>query len=98
MEFQKNLLEHCKRKKITLTELARLAGVPQPTLHGWSTGRAVHNLKQLKNVCGVLEIGLHELLFGTPDPFELKSLLLNDVFSGEIQVTIHKIIKKQRPL
>lgn len=95
MKLSENLLNQCKKKGITLTALSRLSGVPQPTIHGWSTGRNVHNLDHLKKVCTALEISVHELLFGLPDPFESKTTTLDKIFSGEIQVTIHRIIKSE---
>lgn len=67
----------------------------QPTIHGWSTGRNVYNLDHLKQVCTVLEISVHEILFGLPDPFESKTTTLDKFFSGELQVTIHRIIKSE---
>lgn len=77
MKLAENLLDKCKKKGITLTALARKSGVPQPTIHGWSTGRSVHNLHDLKKVCSVLEIGLHELLFGLPDPHQSSPFVID---------------------
>ena len=97
MTLQSNLLEYCKKKNLTLAKLARLSEVPQSTLHGWSTGRKVQDLNQLRNVCRVLETGLYELLFDVPDPFSSKLTSIDDVFTGDVQITIHKVTKKDRP-
>ena len=95
MELAKNIIRRCQQKGLSLSQLARLSGVKQPTLHGWTTGRAVHNLDHLKLVCDVLETSVHELLFGCPDPFESKTISLNEIFSGELQITVHRIIKSE---
>lgn len=93
MELEKNLTALCKKRKITLAALAKKSGVKQSTLHGWATGRSVHNLDDLRKVCSVLEIGLFTLLFGEADPFESQQEMLKEVFRGNIRVTIHKFEK-----
>lgn len=95
MELSKNLLQLCRKKKITIAALAKLSGVKQPTLHGWTTGRSVHNLDDLKKVCDVLEVGLHTLLFGKSDPYESPEKIVNEIFKGDITVTIHRIEKSE---
>ncbi len=95
MELSKNILQLCKKKNITIAALAKLSGVKQPTLHGWTTGRSVHNLDDLKKVCDVLEVGLHTLLFGKSDPHESPGKIVNEIFKGDITVTIHRIEKSE---
>jgi transcriptional regulator with XRE-family HTH domain len=95
MDLGKNILKRCKEKGITVTHLARLSGVKQPTLHGWTTGRSVKNIEDLKMVCSVLEIGIHELLFGASDPHGEKSPIFEETLSGEIRITISQITKKE---
>jgi transcriptional regulator with XRE-family HTH domain len=68
MKLDKILVKLCKQKGLTLAALAKESGVKQPTLHGWSTGRAVHNLDDLKKVCSVLGVSLHYILYGEEDP------------------------------
>lgn len=70
MELSKNLTKLCKAKGFTIAGLAKESGVKQPTLHGWTTGRSVQNLDDLKKVCNVLEVSLHQILYGEPDPWE----------------------------
>lgn len=91
MNIEKNLLKRCKEKGFTISQLARLSGVKQPTLHGWTTGRSVHKMDDLKEVCRVLEISVHQLLFGVPDPFETNTEVFEKIFSGDLRITIHKI-------
>jgi transcriptional regulator with XRE-family HTH domain len=72
MKLDKNLIKLCKERGLTLAALAKESGVKQPTLHGWTTGRSVHNMDDLKKVCNVLEVSLHEILYGERDPWEVK--------------------------
>jgi len=89
MELARNLNRICKERGITLSSLARISGVKQPTLFGWSTGRAVHNLDDLKKVCGVLRISLHEILFGEPDPHQGDGLI-EELRWGKLTVRLYK--------
>ena len=69
MKLDKVLLKLCKDKNLTLAALAKESGVKQPTLHGWTTGRSVQNMDDLKKVCDVLEVSLHYILYGEEDPW-----------------------------
>lgn len=88
MDLPNQLSLQLNKKGWTLSVLARKSGVPQATLHGWSTGRSVQSLDDLKKVCTVLEIGLHELIFGSPDPFENQVINLKDLLAGEFKIII----------
>ena len=92
MKLPENLQRICRERKISVTELARKSKVPQPTIHGWVTGRKVQNIDDLKKVCDVLEVSLHFLLYNQPDPYEVPSEeILKELFRGDIRVTIQKI-------
>lgn len=92
MELAKNLTKLCKERKLTLSKLAKLSGTKQSTLHGWSTGRTVHNLDDLKKVCEVLKVSVHFILYGTQDPYEFTSKeILEEVLKGDFQVTFRRI-------
>lgn len=93
MMLAKNILRLNKEKGITLMALSRLSGVKQPTLHGWVTGRSVRSMEDLRKVCTVLEVGIHQILFGIDDPFQNGSMDLKELFKGNIQITIHKVLK-----
>lgn len=90
MKLDQNLSHYIKLRGLTLSSLARLSGVKQPTLHGWSTGRAVKNIEDLKKVCQVLEVSLHTMLFGEKDPYE-SSLSVQEFLQGDIRIIIEKI-------
>lgn len=92
MELGKNIIRLCEERNLSLSALARLSGVKQPTLHGWTTGRSVQNLDDLRKVCLILEVSLHSIIFGTRDPFENPDReLLKEIFKGDIRVTIHRV-------
>jgi transcriptional regulator with XRE-family HTH domain len=69
MKLDKILLKLCKDRGLTLAALAKESGVKQPTLHGWTTGRSVQNIDDLKKVCDLLQVSLHYILFGEEDPW-----------------------------
>jgi transcriptional regulator with XRE-family HTH domain len=96
MELAKNLLTLLHERGLSLSELARLCSIPKSTLHGWTTGSSVHDLNDLKKICTVLEISFYRLVFGSSDPFEDGSETMEELFTGDIRVSIHKVIKSKR--
>lgn len=96
MKLATNLLQICRKRSTNITQLARASGVPVQTLHGWSTGKQVKNLDQLKKVATVLEISIHELIFGEADPFEPTGQeILKEIFNGDVRITLHRIERKK---
>jgi transcriptional regulator with XRE-family HTH domain len=81
MMLDKILLKLCKDRGLTLAALAKESGVKQPTLHGWTTGRSVQNLDDLKKVCDILEISLHCILYGEKDPWGVDCSICNQINS-----------------
>lgn len=97
MKLSKNLTSFSKKKGWTLNRLAKETGIAPATLHGWSHGRSTANLGDLKRVATVLEIPLHTLIFGEPDPFEIPAEeVLKEIFSGDIRVSLHRIERSKR--
>lgn len=92
MDLAKNLIKLCEERNLSVSKLARLSGVKQPTIFGWTTGRSVKNLDDLKKVCEVLKVSVHLMLYGTKDPFEhLPDEVLKEIFKGNFQITFHRI-------
>ena len=92
----KILKTECLKRGITLTQLAKKAGIPKATLHSWTAGREP-SLGQLKKVADTLEISFYKLAFGTHDPHELDGeVILKELFSGDVRVTLQKIERKGR--
>lgn len=97
MKLSSTLESLCKKKGITLAELARRSDVPKQTIHNWTTGRRSINPDQLKRVAQTLETSVHFLLFGEQDPFESPAEeILKEIFSGDVRVTLHRIEKRRR--
>lgn len=94
MLLGRNILLRCRVKGLTISKLSKLSNVKQPTLHGWTTGRAVKNLHDLKRVCTILEIGFHELIFGESDPFRDEKPEFENTISGGVRITITTIKNK----
>lgn len=97
MVLSKMLLKYMQEKQLNFVELAKRSGVSKSTIHGWTTGRRVRNLAELRRVAEILEISIHQLIFGEADPYEKKSQeILKELFAGDVRVTIHKIEKPPR--
>lgn len=95
MKFESNIVVLCKKKGWTLSKLSKESGVPAQTLHGWTTGRKPVNLDQVKKVATILEVSIHHLIFGEPDPFEFAGEeILKELFTGDVRVTLQRIVRK----
>ncbi len=96
MKLSSKLLQICKARGLSISRLAKDAGVPMQTIHAWTIGRKSINPSQLQKVATVLRVSIHELLFDEPDPFEsLGEEVLKEIFSGDVRVTLHRIEKKR---
>ncbi len=92
MVLSKILVKMMREKNLNFASLSAKSGVSKSTIHGWTTGRKVQNLSELKRVATVLETSLHELAFGEPDPYSSRPQEnLRELFSGDVRLTIHKI-------
>lgn len=96
MKLGIKLNQLCKEKGLSLSQLAKDAGVPVQTVHAWTTGRKSINPVQLKKIASVLKVSIHHLLFDEPDPYENQKELLEEIFSGDVRVTLHRINKKRK--
>lgn len=97
MKLGPTLTNLCKKKSWSLARLARASGVPIQTLHGWTTGRKGVQLQQLKQVAEVLEVSIHQLAFGEPDPHEvIGEEILREIFTGDVRVTLHRIERRKK--
>ena len=86
----------CKAKSLSLSRLAKEAGVPVQTIHAWTTGRKSINPEQIKKVASVLEISIHQLIFDEPDPHEsVGEEVLKEIFSGDVRITLHRVERKR---
>lgn len=93
--LKENLNHLLKQQNISLTELSKKAKVPKTNIHSWTTG-ANPQLDQLKRVADVLKVSLHQLAFGTGDPYEATSEeILKELFTGDVRVTLHRIERRR---
>ena len=93
--LKKNLAKILKNKKISILALARESHIPKSTIHSWLSGQTAVNLVQLQAVANVLEVGLYELAFGVNDPHVPREIDLEDIFAGDVRVSIKRIKGKK---
>ena len=92
MKLAQVLQKICRERELTLTRLSRETGVPLQTLHGWTSGRKAVQLDQLQKVARYLKISIHELTYGELDPHAgLSPESLQEIFSGDVRMSIHRI-------
>ena len=95
MKLSQMLTKSLKHKGWTLNRLAKETRIPPSTLHGWKTGRSAADLDELRKVADALQVSLHELIFGEPDPHHSASTdVLRELFTGDVRVTLHRIERK----
>lgn len=89
----KNLQTLLKKKGITLAELARKTGISKSTLSGITAGAGDSiKLSHLKKLSSALDVSVHELAYGTPDPkAAIGEEILTELFRGDCRVVISKI-------
>lgn len=63
---QLRLKEICKKKKITLTQLAEKIGIQQPSMSGIANGKIKPSLDTLEKIASALGVSIGEL-FDEPD-------------------------------
>lgn len=77
-------------------QLAKVANVPKQTINNLlATNMSTVSPKNIKAIATALEISVHELLYGGPDPYEpIGQEILTDLFTGDIRVHIQRIGRK----
>lgn len=96
MKLGKSIEFHLRQKGWSITQLSKKSGVSKSTLHAWTVGRKSINLENLKRVAAALEISVHQLVYGEPDPFEsVGKEVLKEIFSGDVRITVHRIERKK---
>lgn len=97
MKLGLKLNQLCKAQGLSLSRLAKEAGVPMQTVHAWTTGRKSINPDQIRKVAMVLKVSIHQLIFDEPDPYEVAGdEILKEIFSGDVRVTLHRIERRRK--
>ncbi|MNK15777.1 Helix-turn-helix domain protein [compost metagenome] len=97
MSLSKNLQIHMKAKGWSLARLAKETAINKSTLHAWTIGRGTIKLEYLRKVARALEVSVHQLAYGEPDPHEAIGVeILKEIFSGDVRVTLHKIERQRK--
>lgn len=60
-----NITRACRRRGVTLEQLARLTSIPQPSLSRYNSGRCDITLRQLGRIAQALGVELDELVENT---------------------------------
>lgn len=63
--------EICRKKRIGLTELSRMCGIPQPSLSRYQNGRSDITLRQLNRIVLAVSCDLNDILQEKPDLLDL---------------------------
>jgi transcriptional regulator with XRE-family HTH domain len=100
MSFKTNLQSLLSERQWTAARLSRESGVPKSTIADWMTSQKAVNLEQLRKVADVLKVPVWRLAYDldSSDPYETKFTdeVLTELFSGRLQVTIHRVDRKPR--
>jgi transcriptional regulator with XRE-family HTH domain len=84
--FENNLQRLRKLRNMKQEELAQRINVSRQTISGWETGRRQPDLDTLKKLAEVLEVDIHELIYGSMQgeypKFQRKYVFLTVLFGG----------------
>jgi transcriptional regulator with XRE-family HTH domain len=95
MNLRNNLQTLLKERGLTVAKLSRDSGVPKSTLSDWMTSQVSVNLDQLRKVADTLGVPVFRLAYdlndGDPHETRFSDEVLSELFSGRLQVTIHRV-------
>lgn len=86
--MHKRLRARLKECGYSVSELARLSGVPVKTLYHWTTGQQPRKMDHLLKVCAVLKISVEELYGQEPN----KTLNVLHKYEKEIHAGVYEVI------
>ena len=70
-----DITKACRRRGITLEQLARLTSIPQPSLSRYNSGRCDITLRQLGRIAQALGVDLDELVENTSLTVEFRGTI-----------------------
>ena len=79
MNVQDRILELCKKQKISISKLAKAAGISETTAYDWfNENKRMPTINVLEDVCSVFVISLSQFFsdveFSDPSPQEIELL------------------------
>lgn len=84
--FDKNLKRLRNQRNLKQEDLAERINVTRQTISGWETGRRQPDLDTLKKLAEVLDVDVHELIYGNKPgaypKFQRKYVICTKVFGG----------------
>ncbi|MBX3039993.1 MAG: helix-turn-helix transcriptional regulator [Bdellovibrionaceae bacterium] len=86
--MHKRLRARIKECGYSVSELARLSGVPVKTLYHWTTGQQPRKMNHLLKVCAVLKISVEELYGQIPS----QTMSVFQQYEKEIHAGIYEVI------
>lgn len=94
MILSKQLKEILAKRGLTISQIARISGVPKQTISDWVIGRKPRSLANLKKVADALDTTIDELCFGkvktkAPAFEEFK----DEINAGVFEVVLRRINK-----
>lgn len=92
MILSKQLQEHLNKRGITISQLARMSGVPKQTISDWITGRKPQSVTSLKKVADALGTSIDCLCFGK---IEKKERAIIDEFKDEINAGVFEVVLRR---
>lgn len=90
----RNLKKILEERELSISELARKAGVPKSTIMTWLAGRTP-DLNQLDKVAQFLGTNIEALAFGRKQEDLFTEIMQKvEIHSGLYEISIKKVIKK----
>lgn len=97
--FGKNLSLLLKRDRISVTALAKKLGLPPTSINEWvdSDNKLPRDSQTIKKLAEFFKVGVHDLLFGEPDPRNLISEILEktEIHTGLYEISVRKVNEKK---
>jgi len=96
-DFAKNLKRLLEQRGLSVKEAAKRVGTSEKNLREWLSGRSPRDLDAVRRLASVLGIGIHDLLFSSPDPIGMMADIFErtEVHTGLYRVTVEKVSPKK---
>ncbi len=97
LKLRLTLKKFIEERKISLRDLAKRTGVPQPTLSSYLAGAGTGKPEHIRALAKFFGVSMEVLLFGVDDrPPTLEDVLTEEVFQGWLRVKIERAIPNKR--